>query len=210
MSISKSKGESKSLPFCGSRFDTLTEFHLRNPDCHTYELIDQLISILRQSKQHDRIYLVQQLKEKFGDKECIRILKLIAVKTNLDYNELINIKTHDGHFIPPKLLLHLLCLSHSHYKTSIDFLAGQLELDPSELRYILQQLRSNFTIDDPLSWLEGFIQQFKKERQYCEKCRDDLKLGRNIVGQEQDTAEKRRVNVRNRLHSIFRKLFRPS
>lgn len=92
-----------------------------------------------------------------------------------------------------KLLAELMYL-RKYYKNSA--LAEQLELDIEEANYLIEQLKGSYNIDDPLSWLKGFIAQSNKTRLNSKVKKSELMRGLQAIEQAEDTAEERKLRDR--------------
>jgi len=165
--------------------DTLTEFHLHNPNNVAYTLLAHLISVLEDRNletPHDTPRNVTNL---LGETESTSILKLVCQKNHVDYLQLLqDCQDITIKHISPRLLLHIACLP-------APYVAEKLQIDEYRVNQLLDQLKKNFTIDDPILWLKRALNLTEKERIHAQQDKENLLHGLAVVNQPVDTAEER-------------------
>lgn len=184
------------------KYDTLSEFHLRNPDTKIYALIAHIVYVLEQIPDGDREQLQRNLSNLLGEAESMRILQLICHKQDIDYLALMQkCQSITIKHISPRLLLHIMCLP-------VPYVAQKLEIDQERVFALLQELHAVFTIDDPIYWLKMFLAQTEKDRLYLQQAKQDLLHGLAVVNQPVDTAEERRIRER-KFHLRYKPPYEP-
>lgn len=176
-----------------SVYDTLSEYHLHSPDTIPYEVLAQLLDILKRAdKSNNTDKIVVEIQQLLTDAKSEKLFHLICEKHHIDYHK----------FQPPRLVLHLICLSYCCKSAS--FVADKLGLDSREASQLLEQLKHNFTIDDPLAWLERLHLQTKEEYEYHKKFKEKQLYGHDLAVKPADTAEDRKQKLRRRFKDFFK------
>lgn len=177
------------------KFDTLSRFHMQNPDFKAYEQMARLLQALENEQEDIATDILDETNSP-------HIIQLLCNKTDVDLAELYTetqIMTRQQ--ISPRLLLHIIFLS-------LGKVSNELEIDYDETFQILQHLKSTFTIDDPILWLKRFLEQCEQEHLKLREQHHKLMHGLEVVNQPLDTAEERRVKERNQLHHHLKRFFR--
>lgn len=166
--------------------DTLTEFHMQNPDDAVYALIAHLSAVLEDQNADNLEQTWRNINNILGEVEATRILHVMCRLTHVDYLTLMqNCQEITTRRISPRLLLHLSLLP-------VSFVAGKLQIDAYWAEQLLEEFHKHFTIDQPLVWLKSFLAITQQERLRHAKAKQDLLLGRAVTGTPGDTAEYRR------------------
>lgn len=175
-------------------YDTLSEYHLHNPNTMSYEILQELLGYLQQASQEgcDTDEIAYKIQELLTDAKSEKLFKLICEKGHVDIHK----------FHAPKLLLHLICLTHC-YK-SVSFVADKLGLDSREAGELLEHLKHSFTIDDPIDWLNRLHLQSKDEHNYHIEYKNKQTQGHDITSKPPDTSEDRKQKLRRRFKSFFK------
>lgn len=191
-------------------FDSLHALHLDSSDAKIYGLIEQIVGLLDNMEPGNEWQTYEQISTILGEAQSTRILELICQKLNVDYHTLLNncqsiadkVDPSSKHIkVTARLLLHMLLVS-------ISFVCNKLQVDENCVEQMLVQLRHNFTIDSPLSWLRAFLKQTEHERKHQVEVQEKLLHSGYAVGQATDTAEERKVKERKNPSFLLRKLLR--
>lgn len=175
-------------------YDPLSEFHLRNPDHASCQLLDKIIGLLHTVNDKNRECVADTIISLLGEAESTRLLRFFSDKTHFDF-ENIHIQTNQSiKRILPRLICHIVCLLGCYQ--SPNFISEKLGLDYDEALQILEHLKLTFTVDKPLIWLENFKSQVDKERHFYFKCKESQLHGREVIDAPVDTAEERRLKKR--------------
>lgn len=170
-------------------FDSLSEFHLGNPDSKVYSIVAHLLYVLEQMPNGEREQIQRNISNLLGEAESTRILQLICHKQNIDYlGVLQKCQEITLKHISPRVLLHIYCLP-------IPYVAEELQIDPYRVAELLAELQHIFTTDDPVLWLKLFLAQTEKDRLYLQ-AKANLLHGIEPVNQPVDTAEERKIKER--------------
>jgi hypothetical protein len=180
-------------------FDTLAEFHFHNPDNAAYATIAHLVTLLEQGETgSDRATILRSIADLIGDAEALHILQIACRKLHVDYLKLINEcqSIAGSHIIAPRLLMYLICLP-------IPYISEKLQVDEYRASQLLDELRRNFIIDDPIKWLKLLLELIEQERLHYAKQKEDLLHGLAVTTQPVDTAEERKLRER-RLNPLIK------
>ena len=170
--------------------DTLSVFHMHNPDISSYALIAHVVSILEQKDFQDPGVILRNISNLLEEAESTHLLHLICQKLHVDYLSLM--QTCQGiamKHMAPRVLLHLMLFPPI-------YISQKLEIDPQIAVELLNELRRSFTIDDPILWLKRLLSITEKERLRYTNAQQDLIHGLAPVNQPVDTAEERKQRDR--------------
>lgn len=191
-------------------FDSLHALHLGGSEVKIYGLIEQIVILLDNMAPGSEWQTYEQISAVLGEAQSTRILELICQKLNVDYATLLHncqsiadkAEPSTTHIkVTARLLLHMLLVS-------ISFVCNKLQVDENCVEQMLVQLRHNFTIDSPLSWLRAFLKLTEHERKHQIEIQEKLLHSGYAVGQAPDTAEERKVKERKDPSFLLRKLLR--
>lgn len=174
--------------------DTLHEYHMQNPDDAAYALIAHLINSLETHASGDMNDAYRNVANILGEVEANRILHVMCQINHIDYLSLMqDCQKVTSKRITARLLLHMSLFP-------VGFVAGQLQIDSSTAAKLLEELRKNFTIDNPILWLQSFLTITEQERARYGKEKHDLLMGRAVTNAPRDTHEAKRK--RDELHRL--------
>lgn len=173
--------------------NTLTKFQMQNPDDATFAFIAHLITVLETKDNPDLEHTWRNVNNILGEVESRRILQTMCRLLHVDYLALMQkCQAITLRRVSPRLLLHLSILP-------VPLVSVKLQIDQYWAAQLLEEFHREFTIDDPIVWLKNFLAITEQQRLRYSKEKDDLLMGRAIIGTPRDTAEYRRTNILNRL-----------
>ena len=148
-----------------------------------------------------RVSILEKLRRNLlNEQNSHVILKFLCYISGVSYDRLLSscyekFNQQEKHIDLPKLLCHLLCMWGSCFSDT--YMSKVLELDVIEVQQLISHLRSTFTIDNPIMWLQGLAAKYERNRLSPLKCKQDLMHGLDVVNQPVDTREDRRIKNRN-------------
>ncbi len=186
-------------------YDSLVEYHLKNPETKLYSIVEDLTQLLDQLKQSpilspaDRKAANKQIQELLTDGASKKILELFSRKNNIDkqkYDELID------HVRELKSIIHyhhyLLLIFLSEANASIKVAARILGVDLKDAEEAITYFKQIFVIDDFLTWLKNFLSNNYRHKQYLldEIAKNNLRQGGEEIIQPVDTADARKNKLK--------------
>jgi hypothetical protein len=171
-------------------YDTLLGYHAQNTDNIAYSSMAHLIVVLEEYDGTNLNLVGRNVSNLLGEVEAMHIMHLICQRSHIDYLELMqDCQKITLRHITPRLLLQIACLP-------ISYVEDKLEIDQFWASQLLDKLRHNFTIDDPILWLKRLLNQTEKERLHYAHAKEDLLHGLAVTNQPVDTAEERKLKDR--------------
>ena len=124
-----------------------------------------------------------------------RLLEMICRKNNLKIGTIPNKDGVNSLAKNPNILLQLLFLNA--IVDSFAIVSQTLDVDQEEAKAAIEYLKLIFTVDDPLVWLEKFLNKDTRYRRILEK-KALLQRGVESAEQAVDTSEERKLKKRRK------------
>jgi len=190
------------------QYDPLSEYHLYNPELKLYGILEEIKSLIEESRTREirnngnkKKEIIDKIQNLLNEPAGKRILEMICRKNNtkFDSQQVKNLdgeSTHNPFYKNPNILLQILFI-HAVID-SYSIISQNLDIDPDEAKAAIEYLKSIFNLEDALVWLQNFL---NKDTRYRKMRERNILLGQESVNQPNDTSEERKLKMRRQAPS---------